>query len=166
MQEMTSWICCTTCCGRILTGWRVRFVSPSAKRRGWVEVYEYGHLVKNVNDLENQVQIEYTNRDGNVEKATAVLVIGAHRPNFPIRKVLLPDVSRFYMGYVAKSCTDNAYVARLTPGKYVFCLGSRPIRDDWFETPSSVQILDAGDHVTAVRKKQLSVSASESRCHR
>ena len=39
--------------------------------------YEYGHMVKNVRDLGEHVEIEYEDKGGNVATTTADLVIGA-----------------------------------------------------------------------------------------
>ena len=63
--------------------------------------YEYGHIVKNVKDLGEQVAIEYEDKRGKVDTTTADLVIGADGPSSTLRKILVPDVTREYAGYVA-----------------------------------------------------------------
>ena len=64
-------------------------------------IYEYGHLVKDVRDAGDKVEVEYEGREGNLEKTVADLVIGADGPSSTLRKILLPDVKRKYAGYVA-----------------------------------------------------------------
>lgn len=64
-------------------------------------VYEYGHLVKSAKDLGDEVEIEYEDKDGKTGKTTANLVIGADGPSSSLRKLMLPDVRREYVGYVA-----------------------------------------------------------------
>ena len=66
--------------------------------KGW---YEYGHLVKNVRDAGQQVEVEYEGREGSSEKTTADVVIGADGPSSSLRKLFLPEVQRKYAGYVA-----------------------------------------------------------------
>ena len=63
--------------------------------------YEYGHTVKQVEEVGEQVKIEYGDREGNVEMTMADLVIGADGPSSTLRKILFPDVKREYAGYVA-----------------------------------------------------------------
>ena len=63
--------------------------------------YEYGHMLKNVKDLGEHVEIEYEDKGGTVATTTADLVIGADGPSSTLRKILLPGVKRDYAGYVA-----------------------------------------------------------------
>ncbi len=63
--------------------------------------YEYGHMVKDVRDLGEQVEIEYEDKKGKVDTTTADLVIGADGPSSTLRRILIPDVKRNYAGYVA-----------------------------------------------------------------
>ncbi|CAD6575723.1 MAG: hypothetical protein ASARMPREDX12_007457 [Alectoria sarmentosa] len=63
--------------------------------------YGYGHMVKNVKDLGEQVEIEYEDKRGEVDTTTADMVIGADGPSSTLRKILLPAVKRDYAGYVA-----------------------------------------------------------------
>ena len=63
--------------------------------------YEYGHMVKNVKDLGERVEIAYEDKGNNVATTTADLVIGADGPSSTLRKILLPGVNRDYAGYVA-----------------------------------------------------------------
>lgn len=63
--------------------------------------YEYGHIVTNVKDLGEKVEIEYEERSGKVNTTTADFVIGADGPSSTLRKILLPEVKREYAGYIA-----------------------------------------------------------------
>ena len=63
--------------------------------------YEYGHLVNDVHDTGDKIEVEHQDREGNIEKTVADLVIGADGPSSTLRKILLPDVQRMYAGYVA-----------------------------------------------------------------
>lgn len=64
-------------------------------------LYEYGHLVKNVKDSGEQVEVEYQGKDGELSRTTADLVIGADGPSSSLRAIFMPEVKREYVGYVA-----------------------------------------------------------------
>lgn len=80
-------------------------------------IYEYGHLVKNVWDTGDKVEVEYEGRVGNSEKIIADLVVGADGPSSTLRKILLPDVQRKYAGYVAWRGTVREREASLAAQK-------------------------------------------------
>ena len=63
--------------------------------------YEYGCLVKDVKDAGDQVEVRYEKKEGQSETVSADLVIGADGPSSALRKLLLPQVTREYAGYVA-----------------------------------------------------------------
>jgi hypothetical protein len=63
--------------------------------------YEYGRLVKDIKDLDEKVEIEYETKGGNQDTTTADLVIGADGPSSTLGKILLPEVERKDVGYVA-----------------------------------------------------------------
>ena len=63
--------------------------------------YGYGRMVNNVEDLGEQVGIQYEDNRGKVHTTTADVVIGADGPSSTLRNILLPHVERTYAGYVA-----------------------------------------------------------------
>lgn len=64
-------------------------------------VYSYGHTVKDVKDLGQKIEIDYETNEGKKDTIAVDLVIGADGPSSALRKTLLPDVERRYVGYVA-----------------------------------------------------------------
>lgn len=95
--------------------------------------YGYGHMVKNVKDLGEQVEIEYEDKRGEVDTATADMVIGADGPSSTLRKILLPAVRRDYAGYVAWRGTvpeqEASPMAKETfVEKFTFCESGIPSR--------------------------------------
>lgn len=88
--------------------------------------YEYGHMLKNVRDLGERVEIEYEDKGGNVATTTADMVIAADGPSSTLRKILLPEVKRNYAGYVAWRGTVSEKEASPTAretfvDKFTFC---------------------------------------------
>lgn len=66
--------------------------------------YLYGHKVTSLKDVgEDGVEVEYEleEKDGKGGRLKADLVIAADGPSSTIREILLPEVKRKYVGYVA-----------------------------------------------------------------
>jgi 2-polyprenyl-6-methoxyphenol hydroxylase-like FAD-dependent oxidoreductase len=64
-------------------------------------MYEYGCRAVDVRDKGEKVELEFEDRNGNIEKVEADMVIGADGPSSTIRRILMPEVERKYAGYVA-----------------------------------------------------------------
>lgn len=65
-------------------------------------VYDYGHTVKALGNLEGgRLELHYQDADGNESKQNADLIIGADGSSSTLRGILLPEVRRTYAGYVA-----------------------------------------------------------------
>lgn len=122
---------------------------PKPRETDGQGTYEYGYTVKNVKDIGEQVEIEYEDKSGKVDKTTADLVIGADGPSSTLRKILFPDVKRDYAGYVAWRGTvpeqEASPAAKKTfVEKFTFCGLSFPSRFFLVGTAFGVARLAAG----------------------
>ena len=64
-------------------------------------LYDYGQTVTNLRRTAGDVMVEHIDRHGRHESTEANLVIAADGASSHIRKLLLPEVQRDYVGYVA-----------------------------------------------------------------
>lgn len=64
-------------------------------------VYDYGHTATNIRYEGGQVWVDFQDRDGKDGNTAADLVVAADGPGSTIRKMIMPDVQRKYVGYVA-----------------------------------------------------------------
>lgn len=68
--------------------------------------YEHGHTVTGIQDVNgSEVEVKYLDRDGIPQIKTVDLLIGADGSSSTIRSILLPEVKRKYVGYVARRGT-------------------------------------------------------------
>ncbi|KAK4692996.1 hypothetical protein P7C71_g4313, partial [Lecanoromycetidae sp. Uapishka_2] len=102
VQKMTSWDLLYYLLRANFDGVKSEYCQvPEAIEGERQGIYEYGHLVRDVKDRGEKVEIEFDNREGNRDSITVDLVIGADGPSSTLRKSFLPDVERKYVGYVA-----------------------------------------------------------------
>lgn len=64
-------------------------------------IYNYGHVVENVRYANDKVSVTYSDKDGSGKDIVADMVIVADGASSTIRSILVPDVERTYVGYVA-----------------------------------------------------------------
>lgn len=62
--------------------------------------YEYSRKVTAVKDLGNEVEVSFE-KEGKEGRERADLVVAADGPSSTVRRLLLPEVERKYVGYVA-----------------------------------------------------------------
>lgn len=75
-------------------------VPLSEDREGDAE-YQYGCAATGLKDLGDRVEVEFRNKDGEMQTISGDLILGGDGPSSSLRKILLPDVERTYAGYVA-----------------------------------------------------------------
>ncbi|KAI9792469.1 MAG: hypothetical protein M1833_001082 [Piccolia ochrophora] len=74
---------------------------PDATEGEGDALYEYGHTVTDVREVDNHVEVDFHTKAGQKSRARADMVIAADGPGSTIRKILNPGVKRDYAGYVA-----------------------------------------------------------------
>jgi len=101
-QKMTSWELMYYVLRANFDGHRSKYCEVPAPMPGEGKTeYLFGHFVVGLEDVGNQVEVEY--QDNNLQKKTASadLVLGADGQSSLIRKKLLSEIERTYAGYVA-----------------------------------------------------------------
>ncbi|MCJ1314544.1 hypothetical protein MMC25_008226 [Agyrium rufum] len=65
-------------------------------------IYDYGHTFKSVREVDkDHVEVIYLNKEGKEQTSTVDLLIGSDGASSTLRRMLRPDVTRSYAGYVA-----------------------------------------------------------------
>lgn len=101
-QEMVSWDMLYNALRACFDGVESDYCTVPEKQKGEGDAkYLYARKVVGVKDLGQDVEVEYENAEEKTYKETADLVLAADGPSSTIRKLLLPDVERKYVGYVA-----------------------------------------------------------------
>jgi len=102
-QKMTSWDLLYFVLRACFDGMESVYCAVPEKLEGEGEAaYEYGRKVVDVKEEEGGgVRVEFEDEEGKKDSAVADLVIAADGPSSTIRKLLMPDVERKYVGYVA-----------------------------------------------------------------
>ena len=102
-MKMTSWDLLYYLLRAIFDGVKSPYCDvPSALPGDGTASYEYGHTVKNIRDCEDgKVEVDFVDKDGNNSTEVVDQVIAADGASSTLRKILLPEVQRHYVGYVA-----------------------------------------------------------------
>jgi len=101
-QEMVSWDMLYNALRACFDGVKSDYCIVPEKQNGEGDAeYLYDRKVVAVKDVGEQVEVEYKNTEGRTQKEAADLVLAADGPSSTIRKLLLPEVERKYVGYVA-----------------------------------------------------------------
>ncbi|KAK0116571.1 hypothetical protein ONS96_012428 [Cadophora gregata f. sp. sojae] len=101
-QEMVSWDLLYSALRACFDGVKSDYCIVPEKQTGEGDAkYLYGRKVINVKDSGDQVEVEYEDGEGRTQKEAADMVLAADGPSSTIRKLLLPEVERKYVGYVA-----------------------------------------------------------------
>ena len=74
--------------------------APTSSAKEGTGLYDYGHKVQDIRDLGEKVEVQYTDPNGLMKTTVADLVIVADGPSSTVRKLLLPDIERKYVGYI------------------------------------------------------------------
>ncbi|KAE8452946.1 hypothetical protein EG329_012133 [Mollisiaceae sp. DMI_Dod_QoI] len=101
-QKMVSWdllyFCLRACFDGVKSGY---CAVPEAEKGEGKGEYVYGRKVVGVRDIGSEIEVEFEEKDGGLEKERAEMVIAADGPSSTVRRLLLPEVERKYVGYVA-----------------------------------------------------------------
>ena len=81
--------------GQIYRSLKSKFQDMSAAKAQ----YRHGCTVSSLVDKGNNVEVHFTNENGQVETAEAELVVGADGISSTVRQILLPECKRTYAGY-------------------------------------------------------------------
>ncbi|KUJ06553.1 FAD/NAD(P)-binding domain-containing protein [Mollisia scopiformis] len=101
-QRMVSWDLLYFCLRACFDGVKSGYCEVPERQDGEGKAeYVYGRKVINVKDLGQQVEVEYEEKDGGSGKESSEMVIAADGPSSAVRRLLLPEVERQYVGYVA-----------------------------------------------------------------
>jgi 2-polyprenyl-6-methoxyphenol hydroxylase-like FAD-dependent oxidoreductase len=101
-QKMTSWDLLYFVLRACFDGMESVYCGVPGRQEGDGEVaYEYGRKVTDLKDEGGGVKVEFEDDEGKKDSAVADMVIVADGPSSTIRKLLMPDVERRYVGYVA-----------------------------------------------------------------
>ncbi|PVH69104.1 FAD/NAD(P)-binding domain-containing protein [Cadophora sp. DSE1049] len=101
-QEMVSWDMLYNALRACFDGVKSDYCIVPDKQKGEGDAeYLYGRKVVSVKYVGQAVEVEYQDTEGETHKETADLVLAADGPSSTIRKLLLPEVERKYVGYVA-----------------------------------------------------------------
>ena len=111
--------------------------------------YGYGRTVKNIRDREGgKVEVEFVDKDGNNSTELVDQVIAADGASSTLRKILLPDVQRRYVGYVAwrgtvpeNEVSEETYDTLLEKGTYFHTRGIQILA---YTIPGKHGTLDVG----------------------
>ncbi len=102
VQQTTSWeLIYHVLCANFDQSIGKFYKTPEPQQGEGIAEYDFGNMVKGIKDLGDRVEVEYENRGGKKETGKADLVVGADGPSSTMRKILLPNVKREYVGYVA-----------------------------------------------------------------
>lgn len=99
---MVSWDLLYFCLRVCFDGVRSGYCAVPERKEGEGEgEYVYGRKVVGVRDLGSEIEVEFEEKDSGLDKERAEMVIAADGPSSTVRRLLLPEVERKYVGYVA-----------------------------------------------------------------
>jgi 2-polyprenyl-6-methoxyphenol hydroxylase-like FAD-dependent oxidoreductase len=101
-QKMTSWDLLYFVLRACFDGMESVYCAVPERKEGEGEAgYEYDRKVVGVKEEGVGVKVEFEDAEGKKDSAMADMVIAADGPSSTIRRLLMPDVERRYVGYVA-----------------------------------------------------------------